>query len=74
MAGQSNGYVESFNGKLRDELLDREIFYTVTEAKISNGGREYHTVRPQSALGYRRPRRRRSNATIGGLTMNFALS
>ena len=29
-----NGYVESFNGKLRDELLDREIFYTLTEAKI----------------------------------------
>ena len=29
-----NGYVESFNGKLRDELLDREIFYTLTEAKV----------------------------------------
>ena len=29
-----NGYVESFNGKLRDELLDREIFYTLTEAQI----------------------------------------
>ena len=29
-----NGYVESFNGQLRDELLDREIFYTLTEAKI----------------------------------------
>jgi transposase InsO family protein len=29
-----NGYIESFNGKLRDELLDREIFYTLSEAKI----------------------------------------
>ena len=29
-----NGYVESFNGKLRDELLDREIFYTLAEAKV----------------------------------------
>ena len=29
-----NGYVESFNGTLRDELLDREIFYTLTEAQI----------------------------------------
>ena len=29
-----NGYIESFNGKLRDELLNREVFYTLTEAKI----------------------------------------
>ena len=50
-----NGYVESFNGKLRDELLDREIFYTLTEAKIliERWRREYNTVRPHSALGYR---------------------
>ncbi len=52
-----NGYVESFNGKLRDELLDREIFYTLTEAKIliERWRREYNTVRPHSALGYRPP-------------------
>ena len=52
-----NGYVESFNGKLRDELLDREIFYTLTEAKIliERFRREYKTVRPHSALGYRPP-------------------
>ena len=52
-----NGYVESFNGKLRDELLDREIFYTLTEAQIliERWRREYNTVRPHSALGYRPP-------------------
>ena len=46
-----NGYVESFNGKLRDELLDREIFYTVTEAQIliERWRREYNTIRPHSA-------------------------
>ena len=46
-----NGYVESFNGKLRDELLDREIFYTLTEAKIliERWRRQYNTVRPHSA-------------------------
>jgi putative transposase len=49
-----NGYIESFNGKMRDELLDREIFTTLDESKILIGQwrREYQ-VRPQSALGYR---------------------
>lgn len=52
-----NGYVESFNGKLRDELLDREIFYTVLEAKvlIERWRQHYNQVRPHSALGYRPP-------------------
>lgn len=52
-----NGYVESFNGKFRDELLDREIFYTVAEAKVlvEMWRREYNTIRPDSALGYRPP-------------------
>ncbi len=52
-----NGYVESFNGKLRDELLDREIFYTLGEAKvlIERWRREYNTIRPHSALNYRPP-------------------
>jgi len=52
-----NGYCESFNGKLRDELLNREIFYTVREAQvvIGNWRREYNTVRPHSSLGYRPP-------------------
>lgn len=52
-----NGYVESFNGKLRDELLEREIFDTLWEAKviIERRRREYNTVRPHSSLGYRPP-------------------
>jgi putative transposase len=52
-----NGYIESFNGKLRDELLDREIFYTLGEAKvlIERWRQEYNTFRPHSALGYRPP-------------------
>lgn len=52
-----NGYNESFNGKLRDELLNGEIFYTLREAKvlIEQWRQHYNTVRPHSALGYRPP-------------------
>lgn len=52
-----NGYIESFNGKMRDELLNREIFTTLTEAKvlIEMWRREYNQIRPHSALGYRPP-------------------
>ena len=52
-----NGYIESFNGKLRDELLNREIFTTLTEAKvlIEQWRREYNQVRPHSARGYKPP-------------------
>jgi putative transposase len=52
-----NGYVESFNGKLRDELLNREIFYTLWEAKvlIERWHMHYNRLRPHSALGYRPP-------------------
>ena len=52
-----NGYIESFNGKMRDELLNREIFTTLTEAKvlIADWRREYNQVRPHSSLGYRPP-------------------
>lgn len=52
-----NGYIESFNGKMRDELLDREIFTTLVEAKalISQWQREYNGVRPHSARGYQPP-------------------
>jgi len=52
-----NGYCESFNGKLRDELLNREIFYTLEEARvlIENWRHEYNTIRPHSGLGYRAP-------------------
>ena len=52
-----NGYVESFNARLRDELLDGEIFYSLRETQIliERWRRHYNTVRPHSALGYRPP-------------------
>ena len=52
-----NGYIESFNGKLRDELLTREIYTTLEEAKvlIKQWRREYNQVRPHSSLGYQPP-------------------
>ena len=52
-----NGYIESFNARLRDELLDGEIFYTLKEAKIviESWRRHYNTVRPHASLGYRAP-------------------
>jgi putative transposase len=52
-----NGYVESFNGKMRDELLNREIFYTLDEAKVlvERWRHEYNRIRPHSSLGYRPP-------------------
>jgi hypothetical protein len=52
-----NGYCESFNGKLRDECLNGEIFYSLKEAQIviEKWRVEYNTRRPHSALGYRPP-------------------
>jgi transposase InsO family protein len=52
-----NGYIESFNGKMRDELLNGEIFYSLKEAQIliEQWRQHYNTVRPHSALGYRPP-------------------
>ena len=52
-----NGYCESFNGKLRDECLNGEIFYSLKEAQIviEKWRVEYNTKRPHSALGYRPP-------------------
>ncbi len=52
-----NGYNESFNGKLRDELLNGEIFETLFEAKvlIERWRKEYNTFRPHSSLGYLPP-------------------
>ena len=52
-----NGYCESFNGSLRDELLDGEIFYTLAEAKIvvESWRRHFNTVRPHGSLGYKPP-------------------
>jgi len=52
-----NGYIESFNGKLRDELLNRGVFPTLAEAKVlvADWRTEYNTLRPHSALSYRPP-------------------
>ena len=52
-----DGYDESFNGKLRDELLDREVFHSLQEAEalIERWRRHSNTVRPHSALGHRPP-------------------
>jgi transposase InsO family protein len=52
-----NGYIESFNGKMRDELLKREVFTTLKEAQVLIEGwrREYNQVRPHSSLGYQPP-------------------
>ena len=52
-----NGYIESFNGKLRDELLNGEIFYTLKEAQILIGHwrLEYNHIRPHRSLGGRPP-------------------
>jgi putative transposase len=52
-----NGYVESFHGKLRAELMNREIFDTLLEAKVlvERWRRYYNTLRPHSSLGYRPP-------------------
>ena len=52
-----NGYCESFNSKLRDELLNSEIFYSLAEAKviIEAWRRYYNTERPHSSLGYKPP-------------------
>ncbi len=52
-----NGYCESFNSKLRDELLNGEIFYSLREAQvlIELWRNHYNTLRPHSALGYRPP-------------------
>ena len=52
-----NGYIESLNGRLRDELLNGEIFYTLREAQIviESWRRHYNTIRSHASLGYRAP-------------------
>jgi len=54
---RENGYNESFDSKLRDELINREIFYTLWEAKVlaKRWRKEYDQVRPYSSLDYRPP-------------------
>ena len=52
-----NGFIESFNARLRDELLDGEIFYSLREAQvvIESWRRHYNQLRPHASLGYRAP-------------------
>jgi transposase InsO family protein len=52
-----NGYIESFNARLRDELLDGEIFYSLREAQIviESWRRHYNRIRPHASLDYKPP-------------------
>ena len=52
-----NGYIESFNARLRDELLNGEIFYSLKEAQIiiESWRQHYNRIRPHASLGYRAP-------------------
>jgi transposase InsO family protein len=54
---RKNGYIASFNGKMRDELPDREIFFTLEEAKtlLARWREEYNHVGPHSLLGFFHP-------------------
>jgi transposase InsO family protein len=54
------GVIESFNARLRDELLDGDIFYSVREAQIviESWRRHYNTIRPHASIGYRAPAQR----------------
>lgn len=67
-----NGYNESFNGKLRDECLNGEIFYTLKEAKvlIERWRVHYNTIRPHSSLGYRPPAPETIQINEIGIAMN----
>jgi transposase InsO family protein len=66
-----NGYCESFNGKLQDELLKGEIFYTLKEAQIliERWRIDYNTIRPHSSLGYKPPAP--ETLTINQRTVDF---
>ena len=67
-----NGYVESFNARFRDELLDGEVFYTLAEAKIVIEGwrRDFNAVRPHSALRWRPPAPESTVPLLGRPTMH----
>ncbi|QDU71558.1 Integrase core domain protein [Mucisphaera calidilacus] len=70
-----NGYVESFNGKLRDELLNGELLYTLKEAKvlIERWRRHYNTIRPHSSLDNRPPAPETITAEPPSATLRTAL-
>jgi transposase InsO family protein len=66
-----NGYIESFNGRLQDELLKREVFYTLKEARvlIERWRWHYNHVRPHSSLGYQAPAPAARAAGCGSATL-----
>jgi putative transposase len=70
-----NGYCESFNGKLRDECLNQEIFYSQKEAAvlIEQWRRHYNTLRPHSSLNYRPPAPQTSTAQLVHLDQPAAM-
>jgi len=70
-----NGYCESFNGKLRDECLNGEIFYSLKEATvvIEQWRKHYNTIRPHSSLNYRPPAPQTSTALSSQLDRSYAM-
>ncbi len=70
-----NGYCESFNGKLRDECLNGEIFYSLKEATIviEQWRNQYNTIRPHSSLNYRPPAPQTSTALSLHLDRSYAM-
>jgi putative transposase len=70
-----NGYCESFNGKLRDECLNQEIFYSLKEAQvvIEQWRNQYNTIRPHSSLGYRPPAPQTSTGQLANLDRHAKL-
>ena len=71
-----NGYNESFNGKLRDELLNGEIFFTLKEAQVlvEQWRRHYNTIRPHSSLGYRPPAPQTMQPPLSRLAMPIPIT
>ena len=61
-----NGYIESFNGRLRDELLNTALFYTLAEAKekLEAWRLDYNTQGSHSSLSYRPPARIRIESRV----------
>ena len=70
-----NGYCELFNGKLRDECLNGEIFYSLKEATIviEQWRNQYNTIRPHSSLNYRPPAPQTSTALSLHLDRSYAM-
>jgi putative transposase len=62
-----NGFIESFNSKLRDEFLNMEVFYTLAEAKVKAQiwRQEYNQIRPHSSLKYQTPEEYRQDFYTG---------